>query len=212
MIRIMICEDVRDVREGLRYLLQMEKDIHVMAAVKDAGELYEAIERSGPPDIVLMDIGLRGESGIEATRKVVDNWPGTKVLILTIFEEEKKILSAVEAGASGYVLKNTKPGELVSQIKALHEGGSPISPSVARILLEEFQRERATVSCDDYKLTTREKEVMKDIIEGLTYREIAARHGIAASTVKKHILSIYRKLKVNSKIEFIKKAMHLELD
>ncbi len=212
MIRIMICEDVRDVREGLRYLLQMERDIHVMAAVKNAGELFAAIQRSCAPDIVLMDIGLPGESGIEATKKIVAAWPQTKVLILTIFEEEEKILSAIQAGASGYILKNTKPGELVSQIKVLHGGGSPISPNAARILLEEYQREKLSSSCKDYRLTAREKEVMKDIMEGLTYREIANRHRIAASTVKKHILSIYRKLNVKSKVEFVKKAMNLDLE
>jgi DNA-binding NarL/FixJ family response regulator len=212
MIRVMICEDVRDVREGLRYLLQMDNDIHVMAAAKNAKELYAAIQRSGAPDIVLMDIGLPGESGIEATKKIVAAWPQTKVLVLTIFEEEEKILSAIQAGASGYILKNTKPGELVSQIKALHDGGSPISPNSARFLLEEFQREKLSASCKDYRLTAREKEVMKDIMEGLTYREIADRHQIAASTVKKHILSIYRKMNVKSKVEFVKKAINLDLE
>lgn len=212
MINVMICEDVRDVREGLRYLLGMEDDILVTAVVPDAEELFRSLERMDPPDIVLMDIGLPGMSGIDATRRMLAEYPKTRVLILTIFEEERKILSAIQAGASGYILKNTKPGEIVSQIKALHAGGSPVSPNVARILLDEFQREWSASAREEYSLTPREKDIMKGVMAGLTYREIAREYGIAASTVKKHILNIYKKMNVNSKVGFMKKAMHLDLD
>ena len=211
MIRIMICEDVKDVREGFRYLLNMDGEIKVMDAYTSAEELLQGMARLGPPDIILMDIELPGMSGIEATEKVKTLYPEVSVLILTIFEEEEKILHAVQAGATGYILKNTKPGELIAQIKTLYEGGSPISPNVARVLLQEFQRDHNPRSHGDFNLTAREKEIVGSIVEGLTYRQIAEEYNISGATVKKHILHIYRKLKVRSKVEFMKKVMDSDL-
>lgn len=211
MIRIMICEDVRDVREGFRYLLNMDDEIKVMAAYASAEELLQGMDRLGPPDIVLMDIELPGISGIEATERVKESHPQVSVLILTIFEEEEKILQAVQAGATGYILKNTKPGELIAQIKTLYEGGSPISPNVARVLLQEFQRDYNSRNHVDFNLTAREKEIVGRIVEGLTYRQIADFYNISGATVKKHILHIYRKLNVRSKVEFMKKVMDSDL-
>ena len=211
MIRLMICEDVKDVREGFRYLLNMEDEIKVVAAYESAEKLMEGIKHQGAPDIILMDIELPGISGIEATIEVKRCYPEVAILILTIFEEQEKILNAVQAGATGYILKNSKPGELVAQIRALHSGGSPISPNVARVLLQEFQRDHSSKDHDDYNLTPREKEIVKGIVNGLTYREIADHYCIASSTVKKHILHIYKKLNVRSKVEFMKKVMESDL-
>jgi len=211
MINIMICEDVREVREGLRYILDMENEISVMDALPSGEDLLESVKKNGVPDIVLMDIELPGISGIEVTRRLLQLYPQVKVLILTIFEEEEKILSAIQAGATGYILKNTRPGDLVSQINALSTGGSPISPNVARVLLHEFQKDTVSEVSHDYNLTPREKEIMKRIVDGYTYREIARDCNIASSTVKKHILHIYRKLNVKSKVEFIKKVMDRDL-
>ncbi|MGC9313857.1 MAG: response regulator transcription factor, partial [Sediminispirochaetaceae bacterium] len=207
MIRIMICEDVKDVREGFRYLLNMDSEIKVAAAYASAEELLQGMARLGAPDIVLMDIELPGMSGIEATSRVKELYPEAAVLILTIFEEEEKILHAIQAGATGYILKNTKPGELIAQIKTLYQGGSPISPNVARVLLQEFQRDYSTRSHGDFNLTAREKEIVCGIVDGLTYRQIAEQYNISGATVKKHILHIYRKLNVRSKVEFMKKVM-----
>lgn len=212
MIRVMICEDVQDVREGLRYLLNMDLEIDVVDVVPTAEKLLKSVEIYGVPHIVLMDIVLPGMDGIEATKILKTEYPDVNVLILTIFEEEEKILSAVQAGATGYILKNTRPGELVAQIKALYSGGSPISPNVARVLLHEFQRDRVHDGEEKYNLTPREREIMRGIIKGYTYREIAEEYCIASSTVKKHILHIYKKLNVTSKVEFIKKVMDWNID
>ena len=211
MIRIMICEDVKDVREGFRYLLNMDSEIKVVAAYASAEELLQGILKLGAPDIILMDIELPGMSGIEATARVKELYPTASILILTIFEEEEKILHAVQAGATGYILKNTKPGELITQIKTLYKGGSPISPNVARVLLQEFQRDYSSRSHEDYNLTAREKEIVGGIVEGLTYRQIAEEYNISGATVKKHILHIYKKLNVRSKVEFMKKVMDSDL-
>ena len=211
MIKLMICEDVREVRDGLKYLLGMDPDIEVVDAVPSAERLFESIPCRGRPDIVLMDIVLPGMDGIEATRRLKETYSDVDVLILTIFEEEEKILSAIQSGATGYILKNTRPGDLIAQIKALHSGGSPISPNVARVLLQEFRRERVHGERNECRFTPREKDVIHGIIEGLTYREIAEKYNIAASTVKKHILHIYRKLDVTSKVEFMKKVMDWDI-
>jgi DNA-binding NarL/FixJ family response regulator len=207
MIKLMICEDVKEVREGLRYLLGMDPEMDILDAVPSAEKLFESISCRGKPDIVLMDIVLPGMDGIEATRKLKAAYSDIDVLILTIFEEEEKILSAIQSGATGYILKNTRPGELIAQIKALHSGGSPISPNVARVLLQEFKKETNHEEMDECSFTPREKEVIRGIVDGLTYREIAEEYNIAASTVKKHILHIYRKMNVTSKVEFMKKIM-----
>jgi DNA-binding NarL/FixJ family response regulator len=216
-IRIAICEDVREVREGFRYLLNLDSEIQVLGAYSDAESLMTALEADAldqgafKPDIILMDIGLPGMSGIEATGLIKERFPRIEVLILTIFEEERKIMDAIEHGAAGYVMKNTRPGDLVAQIKELRAGGSPISPIVARKLFSELRRERSHSSGEEYHLTAREREVVQAIVEGLTYREIADRYGIAGSTVKKHILNIYKKLDVRSKVEFMKKVMKSDL-
>lgn len=210
MINIMICEDVKEVREGLKYLLSMDQDIHVSGCFSSGESILEKIPGCGKPDIVLMDIVLPGISGIETTRRIKKKYPEIKILILTIFEEEEKILNAIQAGATGYILKNTRPGEIISQIKALQSGGSPISPNVAKVLLDEFRKDYSANLEAEYSLTPREKEIMQGIIKGYTYREIAEQHKIASSTVKKHILHIYKKLKVNSKVEFLKKVMNWE--
>src|SRR6056297_3236204 len=211
MIRLMICEDVKDVREGFRYLLNMEEGMKVVDAYESAEQMLKGMKHLGAPDIILMDIELPGMTGIEATTEVKRLYPEVAVLILTIFEEEEKILNAIQAGATGYILKNTSPGELITQIKTLHAGGSPISPNVARILLQEFQRDYSTRNHDDYNLTPREKEIVHGIVKGLTYRQIADHYGISGATVKKHILHIYKKLNVRSKVEFMKKVMDSDL-
>ncbi len=211
MIRIVIIEDVEEVRQGLRYLLSLDPQIEVLKTFSSAEPFLESFPLLTIPDIVLMDIGLPGINGIEATSRIIEKYPETSILMLTIFEEEDKILSAIQAGATGYILKNTDPGELVAQIKSINSGGSPISPSIARKILKEFRKEKLYKEKRDYNLTPREKDIFKGIVEGLTYREISKRYNIASSTVKKHILHIYQKLEVNSKVEFIKKVLEEEL-
>ncbi len=207
MIKVSIVEDIDDVRQGLKFLIDADPEIKVIRTHRSAEEFINSWPIMDVPDILLMDIGLPGINGIEATEIVKKKYPEIEILILTIFEEEEKILNAIQAGATGYILKNTKPGDLVSQIKSIHTGGSPISPNIARKILDEFRRGNKVVEKRDYNLTPREKEILRAIVDGLTYREISKKYGIASSTVKKHILHIYRKLRVNSKVEFIKKVL-----
>lgn len=206
-----IVEDEREVREGLKYLLGLDGRIRIAASFARAEELLSWLEENREPDIVLMDIHLPGMDGIEATRILGARHPGVLVLILTIFEEEEKILAAIRAGAKGYILKNTRPEALLEQVLSARSEGSPISPTVARRILEEIQRGGPERDASDYDLTPREKEVLKDVVDGLTYRELAERHHIAGSTAKKHILHIYQKLNVSSKAEIVRKALEERL-
>jgi DNA-binding NarL/FixJ family response regulator len=211
-IKVAICEDVREVREGFRYLLSIAPEIRVIGAFSSAEEMIGYLDSGAViPDIVLMDIVLPGISGIEATGIIKHRYPSVEILILTVFEEEQKIIAAIEHGAAGYVVKNTSPGELIAQIKDLHAGGSPISPQIARKLFSELRRGRPHPFTEEYGLTPREREVVQAIVKGLTYREIAEQLNIAGSTAKKHILNIYKKMQVTSKVEFMKKVMKTDL-
>ncbi len=212
MIRVVIVEDSLEAREGFKYLLKLEREIIVLRTYERAEELLADQEILKMTDAVLMDIELPGINGIKATRLIKEQYPEIDVLMLTIFEERDKIVKAIQAGATGYILKNADPGELVGQVRSLSRGGSPISPGAARKLLEELQRNRElNKTPEDYNLTSRELEVFRAIVEGYTYREMADDLGIANSTAKKHILHIYKKLNVNSKVEFIKKVIEENL-
>lgn len=206
-VSVAIVEDQQEVREGLAYLLGLDPRIRVVKGFERAEAFLKWLEAARPPDVALMDINLPGMSGIDATRALRDRLPGLVVLILTVFEEPETILSAFRAGARGYLLKNTRPEALVEQILCSVDDGSPISPTVARRLLEELRRGGEPAAPADYGLTARERQVLRDIVDGLTYRELAERHHIAGSTAKKHILHIYQKLNVSSKAEIVRKAL-----
>lgn len=204
---IAIVEDQKEVREGLGYLLGLDDRVRVEQSFDRAEELLTWLRTHQSPDIVLMDIHLPGIDVIEATRIVRSTYPAIAVLILTIFEEPDTILAAIRAGATGYILKNTRPQDLLEQILCARDQGSPISPTVARRLLDELRREALDAPGGDYGLTPREREVLRDVVDGLTYRELAEKHHIAGSTAKKHMLHIYQKLNVSSKAEIVRKAL-----
>ena len=209
-LKIVLVEDIKDVREGLKYFLSLEPTYSVINTYEAAEDLITGLKDGLTPDVILMDIELPGMNGIEATRIITQKFPSISILILTIFEEEVKILEALRSGAKGYILKNTKPQDLIDQIKCLSEGGTPISPSIAGTLVSEIQK-TAPPAKKDYSLTSREKQILEDIIEGHTSREIANKYSISASTAKKHILHIYQKLNVKSKVEIVKKVINEHL-
>jgi DNA-binding NarL/FixJ family response regulator len=210
-IRLVIVEDQKEVREGLRYLLGLDRRIQVSKVFDRAEDLLAYLSEAPLPDLVLMDIGLPGMSGIEATRALRKSFPAVNVIILTVFEDEEKLLASIRAGANGYILKNTKPETLLEQIISAVSEGSPISPLVARRLLDEIKSRGDREGQMDYGLTAREKGILRDAADGLTYKEIAEKNNIAASTAKKHILHIYQKLDVRTKAEFVRKAIRENL-
>lgn len=206
-IRVLIYEDNRDLREGMTFLLRATPDLEFLGAFPDTSNLEMQI--SGlKPDVILMDIDLPGRSGIEATAIIKALSPKIQVLILTVFEEEDKIFKAIRNGATGYLLKRTPPTEIIDAIMDAHQGGSPMTSSVARKVLLHFQQVPPVHhSKPDYDLSPREMDILKSLVKGYSYKLIANEHFISMDTVRSHIRHIYEKLQVRSKTEAVLKAL-----
>jgi DNA-binding NarL/FixJ family response regulator len=195
-------------------VLEGETDIDV---VGEAGDGQEAIERaeSTTPDVVLMDVRMPKQSGIEATRTIKDTLPSTKILMLTISDEEADLYEAIKAGASGYLLKEISIEEVADAVRAVHAGQSLISPSMASKLLNEFaamvkrRDERAQVPGP--RLTSRELEVLKLVAKGLNNRDIGQELFISENTVKNHVRNILEKLHLHSRMEAVVYAVREKL-
>ncbi len=201
-MRVMIVEDNPLLLENLRLLLSGEQGINVAAAVGSAEEALRAIKGTAP-DVMLVDLGLPGMSGVELIKKVKDRSPGTEIITHTVFEDRESVFSAIKAGASGYILKGSTPRELIEALNNLHQGGAPMSPKIARKVIQEFQEETAG---EQYLLSKREQEIVREIEKGLSYKEIADRFNISPHTVHTHIKKIYEKLHAKDRQEALVKA------
>ena len=160
------------------------------------------------PEVLLLDLGLPGIDGIEVTRQVKAKWPETEILIFTIFDEEDRVLEAIKAGASGYLLKGTEADKIVGAIQEVHAGGSVIQPSLARRLLRHFRvtPEDSAVDADEGdapSLTAREVEILQLIAKGLSNNEAAGTLGLSKATVRTHLEHIYQKLEVTNRVEAV---------
>lgn len=203
-IRIIIVEDDAEIRELTRLVLQREPDLFVAKSFAN-GEDFLKEWPSLEADVVLMDIGMPGRSGIECVAEAKPMRGTTLFLITTVFENPAYIFQALMAGASGYLLKNTGAKQLVEAVRQLVQGGSPMSPAIARLVVESFQgqaRERIA----DHDLTPRERELVDGLAQGLAYKEIADRMGVSPQTIKVHVRNIYDKLRVNSRHEAVRKV------
>lgn len=213
MIKLLHYEDNRDLREGIAFLLQATPGLDLLGSFADCQTLTDDLH-THHPDVVLMDIDLPGLSGIDAVPVVKATLPDAQVLMLTVFDNDEKIFRAIRNGASGYLLKHTPPAEIVAAIFDIHRGGSPMTASIARKVLQHFQqatpaavRPDPSRPADDYKLSTRELDIVKGLVAGYSYKLIADDLCISIDTVRSHIRHIYDKLQVNSKTEAILKAM-----
>ena len=205
MIKIAIVEDNNTLRQSLEQLFTRTHD---MVCVASLSNLLNVVSELGKaqPDIILMDIGLPNISGIEGVRTVKQNFPEILVLMFTVFEDDEKIFDAIRAGASGYLLKKTPSMEIVEAIRELHQGGAPMSPSIARKVINAFQSQHTT-AVPDYQLTAREKEILYSLVDGLSYKKIAEKYFVSISTIRTHICNIYQKLHVNSKSQAVAKIL-----
>jgi DNA-binding NarL/FixJ family response regulator len=201
-VNIAIFEDNDSLRESLVYLL---KNVTEYAVVGDYDNCTEAatIARVYQPDVVLMDIDLPGKSGIEGVRAIKETRPQTSVIMYTVFEDDEKLFQCLCAGANGYLLKKTSPAHLFEAIQEVLEGGAPMSPTIARKVLESFQKGRG----NKYQLSTREVEVLQLLIKGYSSKMIASALSVSFDTARFHLKNIYAKLHVNCGKEAIALAL-----
>ncbi len=215
-INLLIVDDHPMIREGLAAMLAPYPDIHIVGTCANGLEAIEAVDR-GAPDVILMDIKMGKVNGFEATREIVSNCPGIRVIMLTIYEDAESIRLALQSGASGYMLKQASREKLVESIRLAFKGETVIDPALLNQLVSDYTR-LAHVSSShgcpqtqdegrELELTPRESEVARFLAQGLTNKEISARTHLAVDTVKTHLRSIYRKMGVKNRSQAITELM-----
>lgn len=211
--RVAIFDDNRNIRESIGLLLDTVQGFNVVGSFSHVLDCVEDVA-SCKPDIVLMDIEMPGMSGIEAVKLLKKEFPHIQVLMQTVFEDDERVFDSICAGASGYILKNQLNTRLVESLQELQFGGSPMSPSIARKVLNKMQQIPQHVRNEpppDYQLTPREKEVLACIVNGLAYKMIADQLHISYETVRSHVKKIYEKLHVASLTEAVAKAINQKI-
>lgn len=209
MIKIGIIEDDKDIREGIQKYFNFQKDFLCDLACDSVENFFEAVKGERYPDILLMDIGLPGMSGINGMKIIKEREPDTDIIMLTVYTDWNKIFDSICAGASGYLLKNTPLSEIKRSVESVVSGGAAMSPEIARKVMQFFIPEGK--SKPDSALTPREREIVVALVDGLSYKMIAGRMNVSIETVRFHIKNIYKKLHVNSKAEVISKSLRGEI-
>lgn len=211
MINVAIVEDNDTIREGLSALINGTEGFKCIAVYRDCESFLSKLN-SIQVDVVLMDIGLPGISGIEGVKKAISKIPDLNILMLTIYEESEKVFDALCAGATGYLVKKTPPAKLLEAIKDAYEGGSPMSSGIARQVINAFKEIKSKDVVDDnYNLSSREIDVLNLLADGFNYQEIAENLYISVDTVRHHIRNIYKKLHVHSQSEAVAKAIRKKI-
>jgi len=198
---VCIVEDKSELREAMQLMVQYTAGYSLGGSYANAEEALAGIP-SIQPDAVLMDINLPGRSGIECVATLKTRHPQILFLMCTSHEDNDKIFNSLKAGASGYILKNDGPARIMNALNELFEGGSPMTSSIARKVVESFKR----IDIENpllHKLTTREKEVLDHLSKGLVNKELAGKLNLSPATVRTHIQNIYEKLQVNTRIEAV---------
>jgi DNA-binding NarL/FixJ family response regulator len=213
-IRVLVVDDHALFRRGLEMVLEQEPDIEVVGEASDGAEAVEVATET-TPDVVLMDVRMPRRGGIDACTAIKDAVPSTKIIMLTISDEEADLYDAIKAGAMGYLLKEISIEEVASAIRAVHGGQSLISPSMASKLLNEFasmiKRTDERQQVPTPRLTDREMEVLRLVAKGLNNRDIAKQLYISENTVKNHIRNILEKLQLHSRMEAVVYAVREKL-
>ncbi len=200
---LFLVEDHTLTRESLSVLFRGEPHVELIGVAGSAEEAL-AMLRQRQPDIALLDLGLPGKSGIDLTRDIKRRWPEVEVMAHTVFEDRRTVLDVIRAGAASYMLKGSTPRELLEALNDLRAGGAPMSPKIARSVIRELQGDEAVEEA--YLLTSREKEVLRGIERGLSYKELAAELNISRHTVHSHIKKIYERLHARDKRDALSKA------
>ncbi len=211
-IRVAIFEDNLKYRNSLEILINGSDGYIVAGTFEDASNVIDKIALVNP-DVILMDIAMPVSDGISALQKIKKNYPQLNVLMQTVFEDDDKIFEAVCNGASGYILKNTPPSQILSAITETNQGGAPMSPVIAKKVLQllALQKQQPQTKPDTFDLTPREKEILTHMVNGLSYKMIADKCGVTFETVRTHIKNIYEKLHVATMTEAVAKAIKSNL-
>ncbi len=201
-IRVLIADDHPLIREGLRKVLSLEKEIQVIGEASDGHEVLKMVKVANP-HVILMDLNMPRFSGAEAAKALLETDPETKIIALTVDDSEQRIVDLIKIGVAGYLLKDVSVDALVSTIKAVHAGETVITPRLTQLLLKEMGAAKTSVPSDlnGEELTARERDIIKLIAEGKNNREIARELFISEKTVKNHISSIFRKINVHDRTQ-----------
>lgn len=205
---VIVVEDRTRIRETVVDLINGSEGLRCVGAYGSCEALLDHLG-DPPPDVILMDIGLPGMSGIEGVKAVKSRHPGVDILMHTVFDDDEKIFQSILAGASGYVLKNAESDELIRAIREIRVG-APMSASIARRMLA-LMRGKETKPPDELNLTPRELEILQWLVEGYSYKKIAEKLFISPLTVQSHIKKVYEKLQVHSKSAAVSKALKYKL-
>jgi DNA-binding NarL/FixJ family response regulator len=207
-IEVAIIEDQREIREGLCVLIDGTPGFRCAGRFRSMEEAIAGIRE--PPHVALVDIGLPGMSGIEGVRWLREHHPSLAILVLTVYDDDERVFEAMCAGASGYLLKKTPPARLLESIAEVAEGGAPMSPEIARRVIQLFRQVRPPEHVD-YDLTPHETRLLRMLVEGHNYKTAAAALGVSVNTIAFHMRRIYEKLEVHSKSEAVAKALRERL-
>ena len=205
-IRVAIIEDQQRTREGLRALIASSDGF---ACVGAWGSMEQALaaDWSTPANVVLLDLGLPGMSGIDGIVALRKRSPDAALVVLTVYEDNDRVFRALCAGATGYLLKNTPPAKLVESLREANRGGAPMSPEIARLVVEVFRKVHPPEKAQ-YNLTPQELRLLKLLVEGHSYKTAAAEMAVSINTIAFHIQNIYGKLQVHSKSEAVARALN----
>lgn len=209
MIRLAIVEDDAELRGMMQEYFEEQENFLCDLVFDSVEGLFNGIQDNNLPNIVLMDIELPGMSGIQGMKLMKEKYPEVDIVILTVYNDSHRIFDALCAGASGYLLKNSPFSEIKTSLETLYDGGSPMSPQIAKKVIEYFQPKVARQK--ESPLSAKEKEVVVALVDGLSYKQIADRMFISPETVRTHIKNIYKKLHVHTRAELVGKSLRDEI-
>ncbi len=207
VIKVCMFDDSQSILDSFSILLSASTEVNLVATFNNADDVTKKV-KSCKADVVIMDIDMPGTNGIQAVKNLRISMPEVLIIMFTVFEDDDKIFNSICAGANGYLLKKIEPQKIIDAIIEVGNGGAPMSPAIARRVMQKFQQTNFTTDTDEYALTTREKEILKCLTNGLSYKMIAAECAISFETVRTHIRNIYNKLHVASMTEAVAKAIN----